>query len=441
MIGRRLAGWAVVAVVAITAGLGLLPGVASAHSLASSAVTIELSERGMTGQVALAVGSLDRAFAADRRSDVLAADDYAAQVTAYLEEHLTIRGADGVPWPEHVTSLDRRTVEGIETIGVDLTVDVGDDDPADFAITYDAIIDAVPEHEAVLVLVDAGNRASTPGVFTGAHDSIVIGAGSTEVGVTDMARLGFHHVLDGADHLLFLCTLLLPAPLVVASGRWHRGAGARSSVRKVLHVVTAFTIGHSSTLIATSLGWITVPGRPVEILIAVSVAVSAVHAIRPLVRGGEAVIAATFGLIHGMAFAGILADLGLDGSTSLVALLAFNVGIELAQLAATACIFPSLHLLSTRSSYATVRTGGASIALVAAGGWLLERLGLIANPFEGVEHALIEHPWSVVVAVALLAVAIRTFDRRRVAPGPLRSHGPAPRAARGDHVLAASAVG
>ena len=124
MIGRRFAGWAVVAVAAITAALGLLPGVASAHSLASSAVTIELSEHGMTGRVALAVGSLDRAFATDRRSDVLSADDFAAQVTAYLEQHLTIRGADGVPWPEHITSFDRRTVEGIETIGVDLAVDL-----------------------------------------------------------------------------------------------------------------------------------------------------------------------------------------------------------------------------------------------------------------------------------------------------------------------------
>jgi HupE / UreJ protein len=150
-----------------------------------------------------------------------------------------------------------------------------------------------------------------------------------------MVRYGFHHVLEGVDHLLFLIAVLLPAPLIAAAGRWRRGTGPVSTAKAVLRVVTAFTLGHSITLIAAAVGWITVPSRPVEVLIAASVGVAAVHAVRPLAARGEAILATGFGLVHGLAFAGVLSDLGIDGTTSLLSLLAFNVGIELAQLTGT----------------------------------------------------------------------------------------------------------
>ena len=328
--GRATAILSLVAVASLCA----LAGTASAHSLASSSVTIEETDAGLIGTISLAVGSLDRAFDAEHRCDTLSPGEYATQVVAYLDDHLEIRGTDGTLWPESYSNLERQTAEGIETISVDLAADIGATDRADFTVSYDAIIEAVPDHEAVLVVVNAANQASTPGVFTVDTSSIDVGDGSSGVAMLDMARFGFHHVLDGADHLLFLLTLLLPAPLIAVAGRWRRGPGLRPAVHKVVHVVTAFTIGHSVTLVATALGWITVPGRPVETLIAVSVAVSAVHAIRPIICGGEPVIAGIFGLIHGMAFAGILTQLGLNGSTSLLALLAFNIGIEIAQLTA-----------------------------------------------------------------------------------------------------------
>lgn len=405
MTSRRFA--VVAALAAATAAVVALPGSASAHSLASSSVTIELTDDDMTGTISVPVASLDQAFDAAHRSTVLDVDAYATQVLAYLDDHLTVAGTDGIVWPEHYADYVRQSVEGIETIAVGVAFDVAGDDPSDFTISYDAIIEALPDHQAVLVFVDATNRASTPGVFTATEPSITIGDGSATIAVGEMIRYGFHHVLDGADHLLFLLTLLLPAPLMAARRRWVPGAGLGSSLRRVTHVVTAFTIGHSLTLVATSLGWITVPSRPVEVLIALSVAVSAVHAIRPLARRGEPMIAAGFGLVHGMAFAGILTDLGLRGSTSVGTLLAFNIGIELAQLAAIACVFPSIFLISTRRSSGVIRVAGATFALVAAGGWLVDRVGLASNPFEPVESALVGHPLVVVLAIAALAVTLR----------------------------------
>jgi len=126
-----------------------------------------------------------------------------------------------------------------------------------------------------------------------------------------MFRLGMRHIGEGTDHLLFLLTLLLPAPLLVVGSRWAGFAGRRRSVLQVLKVVTAFTAGHSITLALAALGLVRVPSRPIEILIAVSILVSAVHALRPLFPGREAGIAALFGLLHGLAFATTLQNLGL----------------------------------------------------------------------------------------------------------------------------------
>jgi hypothetical protein len=148
----------------------------------------------------------------------------------------------------------------------------------------------------------------------------------------------------------------------------------------------------------------------------VSVGVSAIHAIRPLRAHGEEIIAGGFGLVHGLAFAGILSDLGIGGSTSVLTLLAFNVGVELAQLAATAVLFPSLYLMSTTRFYDRFRVAGATLALAAATGWALDRLDVVNNPFAAAEDAAIDHPWTVAVGLAAAAAALWLADRRLPAP-------------------------
>ena len=404
------------AIAALTLSLVLGPGAASAHTLASSSVRLVVGDHDLTGTVTLAVATLDQVFSADHQSDVLSADEFAAQVIGYVDAHLELHGNDGGAWAEHYSNLVRQTTEGIETITIDLDVDPGSADPANFSITYDAIIEAVAGHEAVLVLESAGGSVSTPGVFTSDRHTVNIGDETADVAFTDMIRFGFHHVLDGADHLLFLLTLLLPASFVVAERRWRRQPGVARSARKVLHVVTAFTVGHSLTLAATSLGWITIPTRPVEVLIAASVAVSSVHAIRPLVRGGEPVIAAAFGLVHGLAFAGILHSLGLQGRTSFIALLAFNIGIEMAQLAVVLLVLPSLYVLTNGRGGDRIRIVGATLALVAAGAWTIDRIGLVTSPITPIETALVANPWKVVItlaALALLATLIRPRSTSR----------------------------
>jgi hypothetical protein len=401
------------AAAALTCGLVLLfPSPASAHSLDSSTISVRLSQTAADATVSVALETVDEALGTDYAStaDI---DRYADEIIAYLDEHLTVTGADGTTWTETYTNPVRESVEGIESFSVDVALDTAGTDPSSFTVTYDAIIEADPTHQAVVVLTDATGDISTAGVLTASDSALKIGD-TAGTGIADMIGYGFHHVLQGADHLLFLVTLLLVAPLVVAAGRWRRReGGAVPAFRKVVQIVTAFAVGHSLTLIASALGWVTLPSAPVEILVATSVAVSALHALRPLTRHGEELIAGAFGLVHGLAFAGILTGLGLDGAPSLLALLAFNLGVELAQLTTVALTFPSLYLASRTRFYPALRVIGASAALAAATGWALERLGILENPLAGVEDALISHPWWAVAGLAVVAVFCWPVDRRR----------------------------
>ncbi|WP_435769658.1 HupE/UreJ family protein [Nocardioides sp. SYSU DS0651] len=412
---------------AAAAAVALLPSPADAHNLDSSTLSVHASDDGTDATISIALETLDQALGTEYRSSDIAS--YSDELTAYLADHLAVTRDDGTEWTETFTDVTRETVDGIDSINVEVSLDPGTADTSSFDMTYDAVIEALPDHEAVVVLTDASGDISTPGVLTSSDTTLTIGSGSSDTadastGLVDMIGYGFHHVLEGADHLLFVVALLLTAPVAYAAGRWQPRPRISATLRDVVGVVTAFTVGHSATLIASALGWVNVPSQAVEILIALSVAVAAVHAVRPLVRAGERMIALGFGLVHGLAFAGILGDLGLSGSTSIAMLLAFNVGVELAQLTATLALFPSLYLLARTRLYPAVRFVLGALAGLAAAGWLVERLGLLANPLGAVEDAAIAHSWHVALGLGLIAALATVGATRTDRPNIARRVGP-----------------
>lgn len=204
-------------------------------------------------------------------------------------------------------------------------------------------------------------------------------------------QLGMRHIAEGTDHLLFLLVLLLPAPLLVAGGRWSGTTGVRTSLLCILGIVTAFTLGHSITLALAAFGAVHVPSHPIEVLIAVSILVSAVHALRPIFPGREARIAAFFGLIHGLAFASTLSELGLGRWERLAGILSFNLGIETMQMAVVALTLPSLILMSRTRAYPWLRVGGALFAGVASVGWIVERMIGAQSSVDNVVNELVHH--------------------------------------------------
>jgi hypothetical protein len=225
------------------------------------------------------------------------------------------------------------------------------------------------------------------------------------VGFTSLFRLGVRHIAEGTDHLLFLLALLLPAPLLVFRSRWAGFGGVRHSLLRISKVVTAFTCGHSFTLVLAALGVVHVPSRPIEVLIAVSILISAVHALRPLFPGREAGIAAFFGLIHGLAFASTLGQLGLGWWERVASILGFNLGIESMQLIVVVAIMPSLVLLSRTFAYPALRIGGALFAGFASVGWIAERLLGARNSVEVVVDSVAHHAAWIPGALFLISIA------------------------------------
>jgi hypothetical protein len=241
------------------------------------------------------------------------------------------------------------------------------------------------------------------------HKSIAIdrSRGSAWNGFVGVVGLGVQHIAEGTDHLLFLLALLLPAPLLARGRRWGEAAGLRAAAVRLLRIVTAFTVGHSATLVLGALGWVRLPAAPVEVLIAVSILVSAVHAARPLFPGREAYVAGGFGLVHGLAFASAIAGLGLDPWRMALSILGFNLGIELMQLAVVAAVAPALLLLARDPLYAPVRWAGAGLAGISALGWIAERAFGLANPLARGAEAVAAHPAIALGLLTGLALAVR----------------------------------
>jgi hypothetical protein len=285
----------------------------------------------------------------------------------------------------------------------------------------DVITDTLPSH-AVLVSVRSDWNSSTfanepelLGVLNGEERSIDIdrNAGGWSHGFASIFHLGVRHIAEGTDHLLFLLALLLPAPLLYHAGAWGRFAGVRHGFVQILKVVTAFTVGHSITLALAATGLVRVPGRPIEILIAVSILVSAIHALRPIFPGREAFIAAGFGLVHGLAFASTLADLGLRGWERAASILAFNLGIEAMQLVVVVVIMPSLMLLSRTALYTPFRLAGALFAGLAACGWIIERVSGRSSRVDLVVGGLSKHSLTLAAGLLVVAIAANVFSRQK----------------------------
>ncbi len=180
----------------------------------------------------------------------------------------------------------------------------------------------------------------------------------------DFIKLGIRHILSGPDHVLFVLTLAL----------------AFVSIAEILKLVTTFTTAHTTTLILAGTGFLLLPGRVVEPMIAVSIAVMAILPIfygeLPIFKTGWGKIAIVFffGLFHGLGFAGLLRDIAIPDDRFLASLFSFNIGIEIGQIMILAVALPILFAVRKKSWFHVfvkiVALIIAAIALV----WTIQRI-------------------------------------------------------------------
>ncbi|HEY9048241.1 MAG TPA: HupE/UreJ family protein [Ohtaekwangia sp.] len=230
-------------------------------------------------------------------------------------------------------------------------------------------------------------------------------------GFKAMFALGMQHIKEGTDHLLFIITLLLPACLLAEDKKWSGYAGLKYSIVKLLKIVTAFTIGHSIALLIGVWGWIYIPQQFIEVMIAVSILVSAAHAVRPVFYHKEIFIAFGFGFIHGLAFSQTLQELNLSNVDLALSVLGFNAGIEVMQLYIIALIIPWFIMLSQTTQFIYFKNTFACLVGLASVGWIVQRITGADNFISTrVDKVFLFSPW-LMAALALLAAVLYTLQK------------------------------
>ncbi len=196
-------------------------------------------------------------------------------------------------------------------------------------------------------------------------ESVDLGAGiATNQSLQDYIIIGFEHILPlGMDHILFVIGLYLLSQKLSA----------------LLWQVSAFTLAHTFTLAAATLGWIAVSPAIVEPLIAASISFVAIENLfHHRLSRGRVVLIFCFGLLHGLGFAGILTEIGLNPDAFIPSLIAFNVGVELGQLAIIVGLFLLLGLWfgKTRHWESWIRTPLSILIATIGAYWFIERIFL-----------------------------------------------------------------
>ncbi|CAN5121452.1 HupE/UreJ family protein [soil metagenome] len=227
------------------------------------------------------------------------------------------------------------------------------------------------KYSAAMVRINWLDGQSRVYTITAAQPTVYLyGAANDQRGAQEIVvaytLLGIEHILTGFDHLLFVFSLLF---LVGFN-------------RRLVATITAFTVAHSLTLVCSVLGLVTLRTAPVEASIALSIVLVAAEALRQretLARRLPALVAFIFGLVHGLGFAGALKEIGLPENYLALALLTFNVGVEVGQLLTVGAAFALTRYLSRYRWFANARKPALYGIGVLAAYWSWLRIAAIVT--------------------------------------------------------------
>jgi hydrogenase/urease accessory protein HupE len=341
-------------------------GAAHAHQASATYATLSRGSDPASARYEIRIASRDLYEVIGLESDRDATDAEIEAGRARLIDHVNHHvafEADGAPCRETAVSADVVHDGGrFARVAIDVLC------PApihELALEYDLFFDIDPQHVGY-VRVDGSAVAAQ---LTAPDDTRLVWrvGGEPPGGLLDFVVAGVHHILEGLDHILFLLSLLLVAVV---------GRRGRASLLYTVGIVSSFTVAHSMTLIAAALGWIQLPSRLVESVIAASIVLVAVeNAIRPD-PPHRRVITFVFGLMHGLGFAAMLRPLLPPGDVVLP-LLAFNVGVEIGQLGIVVVALPLLHGAARALGAGRYRRAVLPAGAIVFGGlgaiWLVER--------------------------------------------------------------------
>ena len=355
-----------------------LAGSAHAHKPSDSYLSVTVTGGQVSGRWDIALRDLDFAIGLDADGDgritwgELRARH--ADVAAYASARLGVQ-VDGRACALNVGEqlVDDHTDGAYTVLPLALACPVTT--PRTLTLGYRLFADLDPQHRGLLKLtINGATRTAILGPQAPTQSFELAAPASGWQQLLDYSREGVWHIWIGYDHILFLLSLLLPAVGLWKSRRWTPVERFGTAFYDVLRIVTAFTLAHSITLSLAALGLVSLPSRWVESAIAASVVLAALNNVWPVFHGRRWMVAFAFGLIHGFGFASVLADLGLPQGALALALLGFNLGVEVGQLAIVAVFLPTAYLLRRSAFYRRVVLLGGSLVIAAlALVWLAER--------------------------------------------------------------------
>jgi HupE / UreJ protein len=364
----------------------LFSSIAWAHKASDAYVLLTQSapQAPVQAQLAIALKDLDRAFDTldannDRALNFAEIKAALPEIERWAGQGMTLRcGANTLSLNWRYEALEQRSD------GVFVRLTASTNTPCDtrnsMSLRYTLMQEIDADHRVIVSFKWQSSQASSAikpsDAWQDLADQTKQGTGSKGSALSTLAsfiKLGIEHIGSGADHIAFIICLVLSLALTLAR-EW----------KALLITITAFTLGHSITLISATLGWVGSP-RWVEPVIALSIAVSAAFNLvkqrftkfqSPAI---SAAIAASFGLVHGLGFSGAMTEAQLPEGALLWALAGFNIGVEIGQLliiAVWSIVYWALHRWNGYQSW--IVQGGSVALILLALYWFSQRIGWLA---------------------------------------------------------------
>jgi hypothetical protein len=350
-------------------GLLLLATPAFAHPLDDSRITIAVDGARLDVRWEVSLRDLDAVVDLDRnRDNRISADEHAAgrsAIEAYVRPHLRIDADGQACATSDAVAQTFAEHDGGSFVALRYRATCAER-PRRLDIGFDLFTrEHIPPRAFVNVVAD--DRSWSAALAENQKTLSMDLGDSGAVGFASFFVSGVVHMLEGIDHLLFLGVLLLPLMLAAERGIPRR-------LIEAAKILTAFTLAHGLTLWLAALGLVDVPARLVESVIALSIAATAVDNLRPFLGRRRWLVAFGFGLVHGLGFASALGPLDLPPVELALSLLAFNLGLETAQLGVAAVVLPLGYLAGSAAGArrALLPLGSAAAGLVALL-WFAER--------------------------------------------------------------------
>ncbi len=404
---------------------------ADAHRNDESYLYLDVGDAALNGRVEMPYPDLRDVFGLEIvgtdeevRAEIEANLD---QLQRYAADNSAI-GAQGVAWPMEFDGFDLLfegpvDENGLGYVILPFTTELpGPEVPQVMEVTFTPFLAEIDDRNNITLVSNDWRR----GVFEEETNELLVHTLSSPSGTIDLGDssqwknfrasidLGVDHIRTGPDHIFFILALLLPAVLILVSMAWKPSPSFAYSLLRIVLVATMFTIAHSITFTLAGLDYLPLPpSKLTESVIALSIALAALHNLRPVLGHREWLIAFVFGLFHGMGFAGLVEELDISRTTQLVSLLGRNVGIEIAQLIVIAVTFPLLYILRRTRIYLPLFYGLSVLLAVLSSVWIVERVFEVDVGINRLVDATLEWPRALWVMLGVTSIAALYYEVER----------------------------